>query len=327
MTRVLTPAELYEPAPDLAIITSFFNPSAFKSKWRNFERFAWPIRAAGLALYVVECAFADKPFELPAGETTLQVRSRSVLFQKERLLNLAIARLPEHFTKVAWVDADVLFTDQAWARRTSEALETYAVVQPFETAYRLPPAQERYSGEGAVCRGFAACHHDDPQAFAKGDFHKHGDTGFAWAARRDLLAKHGLYDAMILGSADHVMAHAALGDWTSQCIRITAGVNNPYAADIRAWSRRFFEDAKGAMGFVSGELLHLWHGRTADRRYVERTKQLVALGYDPKTDLRVGDSGAWEWATEKPELHAWVVDYFNGRREDDEGVDDAARTV
>ncbi|HSI05611.1 MAG: hypothetical protein ACAI38_10195 [Myxococcota bacterium] len=321
------PAERYEPAGDLALVTSFFNPAGFASKWRNYERFLVPIRAGGLPLYTIECAFADRPFELPAGEEHVQVRSRSIMFQKERLLNLVIERLPARFTKVAWVDADILFADPRWAVRTSRALDIHAVVQPFETAYRLPPEQERYSGEGVICRSFAACYVDDRAAHAKGDFWKHGDTGFAWAARRDLLAKHGLYDAMILGSADHVMAHAALGDWTSQCIRVTAGVNNPYAADIRAWGRRFHEDVKGALGFVPGDLLHLWHGSAANRRYVERTKQLVALGYDPKTDLRVGDSGAWEWASDKPELHAWVVDYFSQRREDEALPDDVVRSA
>jgi hypothetical protein len=314
---LLKPAERYEAAPDLALITCFFNPSGFTSKWRNYERFLAPIRAGGLPLFTIECAFADRAFELPAADGHMQVRSGSIMFQKERLLNLVIERLPSEFTKVAWVDADILFTDAAWAVSTSRALDEHAIVQPYETAYRLPAGQERYAGEGQVCRGFAACYSDDRGAHAKGDFNKHGDTGFAWAARRELLAKHGLYDAMIVGSGDHVMAHAALGDFTSQCMRVTAGVNNPYAADIRAWGRRFHDDVKGAMGFVSGDLLHLWHGTTANRRYVDRTKQLVALGYDPKTDIRVGDSGTWEWASDKPALHAFVIDYFNGRREDD----------
>ncbi len=321
-------APAYRPAADLALVTSFFNPAGFASKWRNYERFLAPIRAGGLALFSVECAFADRPFELPAGENHLRVRSNSIMFQKERLLNLLVERLPTEFTKVAWVDADILFSDPDWAVHTSLALDSHVIVQPFETAYRLPPGQEHYSGEGAICRGFAACHGADPAAHIRGDFWKHGDTGFAWAARRDVLAKHGLYDAMILGSADHVMAHASLGDWTSACMRVTAGVNNPYAADMRAWGRRFYDDVNGAMGFVPGDVLHLWHGSAANRRYVERTKQLVTLGYDPKTDLRRGESGAWEWASNKPELHAWVIDYFAGRQEDEYApTDDLARVL
>jgi hypothetical protein len=33
-------------------------------------------------------------------------------------------------------------------------------------------------------------------------------------------------------------------------------------------------------------------------------------------DIRVGESGVWEWGSEKPEMHQWMVEYFEGRRED-----------
>ncbi|MBI5509392.1 MAG: hypothetical protein HY903_11630 [Deltaproteobacteria bacterium] len=314
----LQPAARYEPVADLGIVTSYFNPSGFASKRANYERFVAPMRAAGFSCRTIECAFGEAPFELGAHADVIRVRSRSVMFQKERLLNLAIGRLPPTCTKVAWIDGDVLFTDPLWAVRASERLDTCQVIQPFDTAYRLPPRVYHYDGSGIACRSFAATFVDDPEAFARGNFHQHGDTGFAWAARRQLVAKHGLYDAMILGSADHVMGHAVLGDWTSGCIRTTAGVNNPCAADLRAWGRRFYADAKGSLGFAAGSLLHLWHGKAVNRRYVERTKKLVGFGFDPKTDLRIGESGAWEWASPKPELHTWVEAYFRDRQEDDE---------
>jgi hypothetical protein len=122
---------------------------------------------------------------------------------------------------------------------------------------------------------------------------------------------------MVAGSFDHMVAHACLGDWSSSCIRRIVGVNNPYASDLRGWCRRFFADVDGRLGFVPGNLLHLWHGQMSNRRYVERAKQLVGFGFDPKVDLEIGASGAWEWASEKPELHAWAVEYFAQRNEDE----------
>jgi hypothetical protein len=39
------------------------------------------------------------------------------------------------------------------------------------------------------------------------------------------------------------------------------------------------------------------------------------LGVDPSRDIAIGDSGAWVWSSDKPEMHAYVRDYFAGRRE------------
>lgn len=39
-------------------------------------------------------------------------------------------------------------------------------------------------------------------------------------------------------------------------------------------------------------------------------------GFDPNADLRPGIDGAWRWASDKPELHATVRQYFYSRDED-----------
>ena len=67
----------------------------------------------------------------------LQLRGTGVMWQKERLLNIAAARLPKSARKVGWFDADIVFKEPDWLERTSHALDRYAVVQPFSHAVRL----------------------------------------------------------------------------------------------------------------------------------------------------------------------------------------------
>jgi hypothetical protein len=55
-----------------------------------------------------------------------------------------------------------------------------------------------------------------------------------------------------------------------------------------------------------------------NRRYSQRNKELVELAFDPKQDIRISDTGCWEWASDKPELHAWARRYFVERREDED---------
>jgi hypothetical protein len=310
------PADRYTSTTDLWVVTAYFNPAGFRSKRRNYDAFRQPLDAAGIPLVTVECSLGDRPFELPAGPHVRRVRGRDVMWQKERLLNVAIAELPEGCRKVAWLDADVLFENPDWAVATAAKLDDFPVVQPFDRAVRLMRGATADDGRGDSYPGFAAVYARQPQRLLSGDFAAHGHTGFAWAARREVLAGRGLYDACIAGSGDHMMAHAFCGDWTSACVSRIIGAANRHRDYFAAWCRAVYPRVRARVGCVSGAVLHLWHGEVADRRYVDRNRELAGFGFDPATDVRVGESGCWEWASRKPNLHRWAAEYFGRRRED-----------
>lgn len=314
--RLVRAAPAYTPAPDLWVVTSYFNPTGYRTKRRNFERFSDRLRASRLRWLAVECAFGAAPFVLPPSPHVVHVRARDIMWQKERLLNVAIARLPPQCTKVAWLDADVLFADPGWAVRTASLLERYPVVQPFKWVIRLPRGFPFYLGLGRWWKSFAAVYAGNPSVLRAGKFDRHGHTGFGWAARRELLGRHGLYDACIAGSGDHMMAHAMAEDWTSACIDRILGDDSRHRDYFRGWAEPLAREVDGRIGYVSGTLLHLWHGRMADRKYVDRNRDLLDFGFDPVRDLRVGAGGCWEWNSARPELHAWAADYFARRKED-----------
>jgi hypothetical protein len=310
----------YDAPKDLGIVTSFFNPCGYRTRAQNFERFVEPIRAAGIPLVVVEARFAGEAWTLDDRHQSLRVEAHDLMWQKERLLDLATGWLPAQCTKVAWLDADVLFEDEAWAIRTSEALEDAFVVQPFSQAVRLPAAAIAAALDDHVYEGFAAMCKHHPECLTVGKYDAHGHTGFAWAARRDLIAKNGLYDASIAGSADHLMAHVFASDLESACIRRMLGNGGRHLAHFRRWARGVHKVVAGRLGYVPGRLLHLWHGELANRRYAERNKELRGFGFDPEVDIKLSDNGTWRWASEKPGLHAWSRRYFKDRREDDEAL-------
>jgi hypothetical protein len=321
----VTPAvRRYARPRDLGVVTSYFNPYGFRARAENFERFVAPIREGGIPIVIVEATFDGQGATLPEHHGSLRVPARDVMWQKERLLDLGVGWLPRECQKVAWLDADVLFEDEAWAVRTSELLDDALVLQPFAAAVRLPRgASEPRDGDDAY-ESFARVVADRPEALAHGKYDLHGHTGFAWAARRDLVAQHGLYDASIGGSADHMMAHAFASDIDSPCIDRMVGRGGRHRAHYRRWATRIRDDSRGRLTYTPGRLLHLWHGTLENRRYAQRNKELRAFGFDPKADIRISSHGCWEWASDKPELHAWARRYFLERREDDDSGDGAA---
>ena len=312
---LLTPPERYLRADDLLLVTTYFNPVSYKTKAANYHAFRQLVLRSGLNLLTIECAFRDDPFELAGLPEVRQVQCKDVMWQKERLLNEAIRTLPAKWDKIAWVDCDLLFINPAWAVETAEQLARHVVVQPYTHVVRLPRGHNDYRGEGPSWTSFASIY-NDPSVPTREGWDAHGHTGFAWAARREFFDKCGLYDACILGNGDHYIAHAVAGEPGCSCITKRLIGTPSQHAHYRAWADRAYGLCHGDIGCVPGSLLHLWHGDVENRKYLERQDELNRLGYDPFVDIRVDSSGCWEWSSEKPALHRWAVDYFNGRRED-----------
>jgi hypothetical protein len=304
-------ASSYTPAEDLWIVTCYFNPQSYATRLENYHRFKAAFERSEARFITVECAFDSQPFVLTDPNVIrLRARAGDVMWQKERLLNLAISRLPHECRKVAWLDCDILFQNPGWMLQTSRLLDRFAFVQPFQNVVYLAKGDTSPSGDLiAFSESFASVFSSSPTEHLAGRFFTHGHTGFAWAARVDLLANHGLYEACVAGGGDHMIAHAACGDWDSPCIdRCLLGPD--HRNHFRQWATEFYKNTQSRIGYVPGTILHLWHGDGRRKKFVQ------AHEFDPARDIRVGSSGTLEWNSFKPELHRSLQNYFAARRED-----------
>jgi len=300
---------------DICAVTCIFNPVGVKSRICNFNLFKQALEGV-IRLFVVECAFNEQPFSLAHVVDHIGVRSNTKLWQKERLINYSLLSIPESYTKIVWLDADIIFLNKNWVNEASESLDTFDVVQLFDQAIRLPQGHTSYQGIGDTSESFGYRYCRDNNCFKLGNFKAHGHTGFAWAARRSIINEIGLYDACIAGSADHLMVHGMCGKTDSPCVDRLLGKDTPLRSHFEKWAKKATALVNSNIGVVKGEILHLWHGEQENRRYMVRNQELLDLGFDPFTDIRLDNNGAWAWASQKPNLHAWAEHYFKNRKED-----------
>ena len=313
------PAQIYKSVDDLCVVTSFFNSQNYSTKYANYTAFINSLERSGINYLVIECAFKDQSFTLPSSPNVLKVRSKSILWQKERLLNVAISHLPTSCTKVAWVDCDILFENELWAVETSKLLDSYNVVQPFDSVIRLPRAASYYAGDGFRWESFASVYQKRPNQLPISEFALHGHTGFAWAIRKSIISKHGLYDACISGSGDHLMAHAFTGDFDSGCNDQILGQNKFMLQHFQEWAEKIYPDVSGRIGCTSGTILHLWHGDYINRQYLKRNQELALFKFNPYKDILINSEGCWEWnqnGISKLKLNEWAERYYESRKED-----------
>lgn len=300
---------------DLFAITTYFNPCAYRSRRQNYERFVAGLRRDGVPLLTIECAFPGQDFELEPQLAVIQLRCDSLVWQKERLLNLAASYLPASCRYVAWLDCDIVFKNPNWANQLRTILQTKTIAQVFERCIRLNANGE--PGTDAIVQSFASVMQTRADALTAQRYDVHGHTGYGWAMHKTIFDQLGLYEGAISGSADHFMAHAIFNDY-GFCIENALNHDPLQIMHLKFWGERFYQLTRGQLGCVSGEIEHLWHGDLKDRRYFLRMHEITALGYNPFGDILSlpGQALSWSEATAKPALQDYFYQYFASRLED-----------
>src|SRR5215207_4469740 len=326
-------------AQPLWAITSYFNPMRYGRRLANYRTFREHL---AVPLITVELSYAAEEFDLREGEADIliQLSGRDVLWQKERLLNVGLGALPSECTKVVWLDCDVIFGEDifgeevfgkgvlgeggGWAEEVSGLLDEFPLVQAFRRVHYLPrdlglgkpsPADAEFSRSStasAVASGISA--HASLSRPPETPYQDRNSTGYAWAARRELLDEHGFYDVCIVGGGDRAMAAAAYGVF--DMVVADHGMNERQEEHYLAWAKPYFESVGGAVPFADYDLFHLWHGEVHDRRYEGRYDGLRRFQFDPYEDIAIEENGPWRWDSDKPQMHEWVKEYFASRKED-----------
>lgn len=240
------------PAVNLWAIASYFNPAGDKRRLLNYRAFRARLT---VPLVVVELSFSGE-FDLRPedAEILIQLRGCDVMWQKERLLNIALHHVPSSVRKIAWLDCDVIFEEPDWAEAADRLLDRSLVVQLFQS-YDLPRTTR-----------------------AEAPLQRTGSlSGLAWAAQRWVLEKHGFYDAGVMGGGDWALACAACGDFP---LAVEHWRMNPRREDhYLAWARPYFESVRGEVGFLESNIFHLWHGEMYDRQWGVRHRLLRAVRF------------------------------------------------
>ncbi|MDD5193689.1 MAG: hypothetical protein PHF67_03820 [Candidatus Nanoarchaeia archaeon] len=305
-------------------LTSYFNPAKYANKIENYRIFREKSKKQGLKLLCVELAFNNDSFELNKedADILIQVRSNSIMWQKERLLNIGLKKLPKDCDKVVWVDADVIFLNNNWIEDTSKLLEKHILVQPFSFVAKSSKYSSDFNfqdlsfgyEDGEISHGFAygAEHFGEPVLNSQ-NYIVSGNTGYAWSARRDFLENCRFYDKSIMGANDAILAYALYGKTFNKLLKMYP---EKLSKDVCDYIKKVFFFAKGNVSYTNNIIIHIWHGTFRDRRYNLREAIFKKYDFDPKMDLKLNEAECYEWASDKKEMHREAQEYFFQRKED-----------
>jgi hypothetical protein len=297
----------------LHVVGVVSNVERYHARYRLAREWIERMRATrGVTLHMVEAAFGDRQHELvDADEHGLRLRVTTNAWIKENMINLGVRHLlPQDWRYVAWVDCDVEFRDPYWAQETLHQLQHFPLLQPWQSCADLGP-------HGSVFLTHTSFGCVDQRGVRKqthpGEPYQYAHSGFAWACTRAFWEQvGGLLDVAILGSGDHHMAWAAIGDAARS---VHKGMSDGFKRACLAWQTRATKLTHREVGFVPGRIEHHFHGPKKRRYYRERWQILVANGYDPETDL-MRDAQGVVHIVGKPALEKSIRQYNRARLED-----------
>jgi len=288
----------------LHAVCCYFNPNSYAKLKENYKFFRKNFK---YPLTTVELALDNQDFFI---DDAIHIRgnNRHILWQKERLLNIAIESLPKKIDKIVWVDTDIIFENEKWFQETENNLENYPVIQPFEIVSEI-------SNDHNIVTP-----HEHGYGFAKSFTENFIDKldhwpkcGLSWAFRRECLP-NGLYDKCVIGNGDALQLAAWMGNWDNYLIHLMS----PKTRERFLLDRyQDYESVKANISYIRGNIIHLYHGNLENRQYFDRNWILIENAFDATTDISLDNNGLYQWSTDKPALHHNIQLYFQERKDDD----------
>ena len=306
----------------LWVVAVLNNPMRYKRRVELFHQFIARMKVTGVNLCVVELAYGDRAFETADLDVPIkvQLRTDTVLWHKENLINIGISRLPTDWKYVAWIDADVGFVRPDWVDETIHELQHHDFVQLFEDAIDLGPNYEIMN----TAKGFGYCYVNDVprQDIAKyhdyyysyaGQKGSYWHPGYAWAATREAIdTVGGLLEFAIVGAGDHHMACSLIGEGGRS---VPGNASTDYRTAVLQWQERALRLHKN-VSFIRGTIHHYWHGKKVNRKYKERWQILTDNNFKPSYDLHKDWQGVLTFHKGNVGLRNDIRTYFKGRNED-----------
>jgi hypothetical protein len=301
----------------LACVVPYFNPAKSDLIANAHRRFRKEFPSE-IPLHTIEVSF-DGNFDIHDAEFQIQANENQIMWQKERIFNLAVEKLlPSKYTRIMCSDSDILYDKTHFAR---EALRSNGIVQCFKFVKSL----NRNENVNDVSLGYIAylaliykntnttrqLYHEILKKNPTARLNVVPRTGFSWIYPREIFP---LYDKAIVGGGDSFIILSIEKIYKSYQKRMT----DIHFNDLIVWKKHLNLKNKNIQKyFINLPILHLFHGEYKNRQYNERHEILKRHNFNPQTDIRIGENGLYEWSSNKKEMHKEIFEYFQFRKKNE----------
>jgi hypothetical protein len=282
---------------DIAVGFTLFNYTGSSRLIMNYLYTVEKMKAAGIPVFTIEFVITGSK---PTIADAFHVYGKSYLFLKENLFRILETKIPEKYTKLLFMDSDIIFEEPNWYNMLSDILETHDVSHCFETVKYLDITYHKVNLEAKTL--IIADEIENTPILTDHNGVKY-HSGFGWAFTRSWYNRVGYFDKAILGSGDAFFVYGLYGKKFNTVEKTTI-----YEKELNNWLLKF--DSLPVISYLPVTVYHLFHGQLANRNYVKR--HLLLNNID--TDIIKNEDGVFELTDETYNLA--LYEYFVNRKDD-----------
>lgn len=258
------------------ILTAYYNPTNSPHYLANFNKFLNNLAKHNLLehLYVCEISSTNNS-EFYNIKNYYYVFCNSNIWHKESAINYLLRRLPVSYDKVIVTDNDLIFDDHDWFSKTTELLDKYNLVQPYEYVQYIGPKTHLID----------TIEIPTVKKILHGDMYYTGNPGLCTAYRRDYLEfMGGLFDLALVGGGDSINIMPFISNeyieyniFDRVCFDKRIDLLN-YIQQAKLYLK--YSKLKSATFLADSLITHMYHGWRVNRQYNERYNIIKNIYFD-----------------------------------------------
>jgi hypothetical protein len=303
------------PKKRLGIVCCYFNPCNYLSKFLNYIKFIDYFAKFDVDVLTVESYEDTSQYRINQySDNIISIKSDSVFWQKENLLNIGIDHLHKNeYEYIMWIDADIEFVDDNWPDLMIKSVEAYGISQIFRYATRKID-HKKYTTSKSACY---YTENTDPTNDTKTLLKREGEPGYGYCYHRSFFDKHRLFDKAIMGTGDFLnligLFHTEQFNKLMSTDRFFTGITTDFLNCFCDWSASVSSWGE-YVGYANVDINVSYHGRVQDRQYINRESILKKFKFMPSNDLQETNSGLYKLTNQVIETE--IKKYFISRDED-----------
>jgi hypothetical protein len=280
---------------DMAIGLVYFNTLGAKRLLMNYLYTVEKLKLAKIPYYTIEMYVHKKDIA-----DAIHVKTDAILFQKERLCRVLEKHIPSKYTKLLFMDTDIVYDNINWYNDISAKLDNFDIVQCYSNIYYTDITYKKI--ERVLYSSTAKRAVDDKE-------NGFGTPGGSWAFQRSWFNKIGFFEYDPTGGSDTYSVLLWRGNSVDNSQPYLKNALDEYKAKLKNLP---------SICFVEGIIYHLWHGSMKNRQYQHR-KNIFSEVKDIRSVVKVGANGLLELIDKN--YKNGLIKYFKNK--DDDGVEEA----
>lgn len=291
---------------DLCVGLCYFNPIGYTNLKENLDIVIQSLQDSKIPLYIIELIYPNQSQSIP--QATKVVKAETTVFCKENLWNILEQYIPEKYSKIIFLDADIKFTNPDWFNLSSKKLNSCNIIQPMDVTFR--DLKDKYSLLSTIdtnyCQ-YSVAYMIETEKQAKSPDHY---PGFAVGINRQTFHDIGKFFEYGFGGNGDFLFWMAVCNFYSFLAGQFLDIRKDIAEKFYHYKANIYKTEINVGATFDNMAVHLFHGSIKNRKYADLSRYVTSAKL--RNNFYYNQDGVLEMKNDSS-----IYEYLKNREEDE----------